>query len=44
MDVFLLNNIIPKLALCLNEFSINPKQQDIGKLFDQVVLILTDSL
>ncbi len=31
MDAFLVKNIIPKLALCLQEFVINPHQQLLGR-------------
>ena len=30
MDAFLVKNIVPKLALCLQEYVINPLQQDLG--------------
>jgi len=31
MDAFLVKNILPKLVLCLQEFTINPSQQQLGK-------------
>jgi len=30
MDAFLIKNILPKLVLCLQEFNINPSQQQLG--------------
>ena len=31
MDAFVVKNILPKLALCMQEFTINPSQQQLGK-------------
>jgi len=30
MDAFLVKNILPKLVICLQEFTINPSQQQLG--------------
>ena len=32
MEVFLRKNILPKLAMCMQEFPISPHQQVLGKL------------
>lgn len=33
MNVFLSKNIVPKLALCMHEFTINPNQQQLGSFY-----------
>ena len=32
MEVFLRKNILPKLAMCMQEFPISPHQQVLGRL------------
>ena len=32
MEAFIIRNIVPKLAVCLQEFIINPYQQHLGEL------------
>lgn len=39
MNVFLAKNIVPKLALCMHEFTINPHQQQLGSFFLHLTFI-----
>ena len=42
MNVFLAKNIVPKLALCMHEFIINPHQQQLGVFIVSIKFIVLE--